>query len=255
VLRALSGLYQLRTDEFETAGRMLHRAIELDPGYAQAHAHLAWWYSLRQAEGRAAGPNDGARALELALRAIQLDGRDAWALSVAGYMVSLQAKEHEQAMGLYEQALAINPSCAAAWARSAATLCYMGEGEEALARVQRAMKLSPFDEHQFWHLMICGSACFVARRFDESAAWLAKALRLNPRYNGARRIRIAALAHLGELAEARELAQSLLVDVPEFSVKDFGRWSPLKQPHLDELLGGLRLAGLPDAPRPNDRPT
>jgi len=249
VLRALSGLYQLRTAEFETAGRMLHRAVELDPGYAQAHAHLAWWYSLRQAEGHSPGTAEGVRALELALRAIQLDSRDAWALSVAGYMVSLQTKDHQQAMALYEQALAINPSCAAAWARSAATLCYMGRGDEALARVQRAMKLSPFDEHQFWHLMICGSACFVARRFDECAAWLAKALRLNPRYNGARRIRIAALAHLGELVEARELAQSLLIDVPEFSVEEFGRWSPLMQPHRDELLQGLRLAGLPESPQ------
>jgi tetratricopeptide (TPR) repeat protein len=117
------------------------------------------------------------------------------------------------------------------------------------------MKLSPFDEHQFWHLMICGSACFVTRRFDECAAWLAKALRLNPRYNGARRIRIAALAHLGELSEARELAEALLNDVPEFSVQEFGLWSPLKQPHRDELLQGLRLAGLPDTPRPRDTPT
>jgi adenylate cyclase len=255
VLRALSGLYQLRTAEFDTAGRMLHRAIELDPDYAQAHAHLAWWYSLRQAEGHAADASDGATALQLALRAIQLDNRDAWALSVAGYMVSLQTKDHDQAMALYERALAINPSCAAAWARSAATLCYLGQGDEALARVQRAMKLSPFDEHQFWHLMICGSACFVTRRFDECAAWLAKALRLNPRYNGARRIRIAALAHLGELSEARELAEALLNDVPEFSVQEFGLWSPLKQPHRDELLQGLRLAGLPDTPRPRDTPT
>jgi TolB-like protein/DNA-binding winged helix-turn-helix (wHTH) protein len=247
VLRALAGIYRLGTAEFDTAGRLLQRAIELDPDYAQAHAHMAWWYSLLAAEGRAApGVDAGRLALEHALQAIRIDGRDAWALSVAGYMMSLQTKQHAQALELYEQALTLNPSCAAAWARSAATLCYVGRADEALQRIQRAMKLSPFDEHQFWQLTICGSACFVARRFDECAGWLAKALRLSPRYNGARRIRIAALAHMGELDEARALSQGLLDDVPDFSVQEFGRWSPLAEPHRSELLRGLRLAGLPD---------
>jgi len=246
VLRALAGIYQLGTPEFDTAGEMLKRAIQLDPGYAQAHAHLAWWYSLRDGEGRT--PHDGNAgrlALDHALQAVRLDARDAWVLSVAGYMLSLQ-KKHAQSLDLFEQALALNPSCAAAWARSAATLSYLGRAEESLERLQRAMRLSPFDQHMFWHLTICGGACFVAGRYDEATGWLAKALRLNPRFNGARRVQIAALVRTGELAEARELAQELLADCPEFSVSEFGQWSPMQQPYLDNLLEALRQAGLPD---------
>lgn len=245
VLRALAGMVKAGTPEFDTAGRMLLRAVELDPGYAQAHAHLAWWYSLRQFEGLSkTDGEEGRLALSHALQSTRLDARDAWVLSVAGYMFSLQ-KRHDEAMELFERALALNPSCAAAWARSAATLFYIGRPEEALERLNRAMRLSPFDHYMFWHLTICGGASFVAHRYDESAGWLGKALRLNPGFNGARRLQIAALVRTGEQAEARALAEQLLVDCPDFSVEAFGRLSPLQRPHLDDLLSALRQAGLP----------
>jgi TolB-like protein/DNA-binding winged helix-turn-helix (wHTH) protein len=245
VLRALAGMAKLGTPEFATAGELLQRAVALDPGYAQAHAHLAWWYSLRQFDGlSSADGQEGRLALEHGLEAARLDARDAWVLSVAGYMLSLQ-KKHDEALDLFERALALNPSCAAAWARSAATLFYIGRPDEALARLDRAMRLSPFDQHMFWHLTICGGASFVAGRFDESAGWLGKALRLNPGFNGARRLQIAALVRTGELAEARALAEQFLIDCPGFSVEDFGRWSPMQRPHLDNLLSALRQAGLP----------
>jgi len=246
VLRALAGMAKLGTAEFESAGPLLLRAVSLDPGYAQAHAHLAWWYSLRQFDSlSSADGQEGRLALEHALEAVRQDARDAWALSVAGYMLSLQ-KQHDEALDLLEKALALNPSCAAAWARSAATLCYLGRAEEALERLDRAMRLSPFDQHLFWHLTICGGASFVAGRYDESAGWLGKALRLNPGFNGARRLQIAALARTGELTEARALAEQFLIDCPSFSVQEFGHWSPMQRPHLDDLLSALRLAGLPD---------
>lgn len=246
VLRALTGMVKLGTPEFDAAGRMLMRAVALDPGYSQAHAHLAWWYSLRQFDGLSSEDGqEGRLALDHALESVRLDARDAWALSVAGYMLSLQ-KQHDEALDLFDKALTLNPSCAAAWARSAATLCYVGRAEEALERLDRAMRLSPFDQHQFWHLTICGGASFVAHRYDESAGWLGKALRLNPGFNAARRLQIAALARTGEITEARALAQQFLIDCPNFSVRQFGQWSPMQRPHLDDLLAALRQAGLPD---------
>ncbi len=246
VLRALAGIYRLGTPEFETAGAMLQRAIELDPAYAQAHAHLAWWYSLRLMEGRGAMADVAKSALDHASTALRLDSRDAWALSVAGYMMSVLEKKHDQALTMYDEALELNPSCAAAWARSAATLSYVGRAEASTQRIRRAMQLSPFDPHQFWHLTISGGASFVAGRYDEATGWLAKALQLNPKFNGARRVHIAALSLMGDLAQAREVAELLLVDTPDFTVGDFARISPMRQPYLGRLLEGLRLAGLPD---------
>ena len=51
VLRALAVLYRFNLSDFNLAGDMFRRAIELDASYAQAHAHLAWWHNLRFGEG------------------------------------------------------------------------------------------------------------------------------------------------------------------------------------------------------------
>ncbi len=246
VLRGMAGLHQLGAAEFDAAGDLFRRAIALDPSYAQAHAQLAWWYSLNAFEGRLPhGTAETPHALEHAMEAVRLDGKDAVALSVAGYIVTMQ-RQHDEALELFERALTINPSCAAAWARSGAALFYMGRGDESLERVQRAMRLSPYDQMHFWHLTICGGACLVSRRYDEAAGWLGKALRLKPRFNGARRLRVAALALAGELDEARDLARELQAESPDFSLQAYREWSALRPPQLEEVVRGLRLAGLPD---------
>ena len=246
VLRGMAGLHQLGTPEFDAAGELFRRAVALDPTYAQAHSQLAWWHSLCAFEGRVPnGSDETPIALRHALEAVRLDGKDACAMSVAGYILAMQ-RRHDESMDLFERALSINPSCAAAWARSGATLFYMGRGAEALERLQRAMRLSPFDQMHFWHLTICGGACLVDRRYDEAAGWLGKALRLKPRFNGARRLRIAALALAGEIEEARELAGELLAESPEFGLAAYSTWSALQPAYLDEVIRGLRLAGIPD---------
>jgi hypothetical protein len=57
----------------------------------------------------------------------------------------------------------------------------------------------------------------------------------------------AALALAGELDEARALAAEFMEQhEPAFSVRVFGSWYPLQEPHLSRLLAGMRLAGLPD---------
>ena len=139
----------------------------------------------------------------------------------------------------------MNPSCASAWARSGTTLAYIGRGEEALTRVRNAMRLSPFDHLTFAYCTSNGTASIVTGRFDEAVSWLNKAQRLNPRYKASARLLIAALALSGDTVGARELASAFLESEPGFTVSAFGSWYPLQSPHLDRVLEGLRLAGLP----------
>ena len=247
VLRGLSVLYSFRRGDFELAGEHFRRAITLDAQYAQAHAHLAWWHNLRIGEGRSPEMSDDALAAEQHSRlAVELDQRDAWALSVAGHIQSFVRKNFRVAMDMFDQALAINPSCATAWSRSGTTLAYMGDGEQALERVRNAMRLSPFDQQAFAFCTTNGTASLVAGHLEDSVAWLGKARRLNPGYRAASRNLIAALALSGEVDEARAQAQEYLLGDPAFRVSVFGGWYPLRDPHLGRLLAGLRLAGLPD---------
>lgn len=246
VLRGLSVQFTFRDGDFAKAGEMFRRAIELDPNYAQAHAQLAWWHNLRFGEGRSPELSDDAMAAEhLSLRAIELDPRDAWALSVAGHVQSFVRKRLSVGMDLFDQALKLNPSCAVAWARSATTLAFMGDGEESARRVHNAMRLSPFDQQGFTFLTSLGTATLVMGRCDEAVAWYGKARRMNPGYRASWRLLVAALALSGEQTEAQAQAAEFLLVEPSFRVDTFGAWYPMCEPHKSRVLDGMRLAGLP----------
>jgi adenylate cyclase len=247
MLRGMSVLYTFKDEDVRLAGRMFRRAVELDPNYARAHAHLGWWHNLQLGEGRSVEFSEDAQLAEMhSQRAIELDPRDAWALAVAAHIQSFVRKRFTTAMELFDRALELNPSCATAWARSATTLAYIGQADEALRRVRQAMRLSPFDNHMFSFCTTNGTACIVAGRYAEAVSWLHKARRLNPGYKAALRMLTAALALSNEEVEARETAQELLQGEPGFRVSVFGAWYPLREPHLGRLLDGMRHAGLPD---------
>jgi adenylate cyclase len=246
VLRGLSVLYNFNTSDFALAGDMFRRAIELDAHYAQAHAHLAWWHNLRFGEGLSSNAAlDQRLADEHAQTAVQLDPRDAWSLSVAGHIQSFLHKRFDVALEMFDQALRLNPSCATAWARSANTLAYVGRGEEAMERVRNAMRLSPFDPLSFAYCTTNGTAALVTGRLDEAVSWLNKAQRLNPRYKASKRMLIAALALTGEADRARHHAREFMAWEPSFTLSAFAQWYPLQSPHMERVLEGLGLAGIP----------
>ena len=246
VLRGMALTNIFRDEEFRRAGDHFRRATELDPRYAQAHAHLAWWHNLRVGEGWSAESEEDRRLAEHhAQLAVSLDARDAVVLSVLGHIQSFIRRRFSVAMELFDQALTVNPNCAVAWARSGTTLAYMGRGDEALHRVNNALRLSPFDPLDYAFYTTNGTAALVAGRVDEAVAWLAKARRRNEGYRAAFRLQIAALAMAGELEEARELAVEFMQMEPAFHVGAFGSWYPLTEPHLGRMLDALRQAGLP----------
>ncbi len=246
LLRGMALMHDFAHANAGEAAQHFHRALALDDGYAQAHAQLAWWHNLRVGEGRSAQvEQDRQAAISHAQQAVQLDPRDAAVLAVAGHVHAFLGKQFVQAMALFDQALTINPSCAVAWARSATTLAYLGQGEQALERVQQALRLSPRDPNCFAFFTTRGTAALVLGRHDEAAAWLAQARRLNPGYKAALRLLIAALALGGESTQARALAEEFMALEPEFRVSDFGRWYPLQEPHLSRVLQALLSAGLP----------
>ena len=247
LLRGLAVLNTYRGNDFMLAGEMLRRAIQLDPAYARAHAHLAWWHNLRVGEGRSAELSEDARmAISLSLRAIELDPRDAYALAVAGHVHSFMRRQFDAALELFERAMLLDRNCVPVWALSAITLAYLGRGEDALERLRFASRLSPLDPQIYIFHSACGIAALVLGRDDEAIAWCAKSRRLNAGFRANTRTLIAALALSGERQEAAALAAEFMQHEPDFRLQAFAQWYPLREPHLTRLVHGLRLGGLPD---------
>jgi TolB-like protein len=145
VLRGISMQFE-EVENFKRAGDYFRQAIDIDPNYAQAHAHLARWHSLCVGEGRSESTDEDRRmAGYYADRAVMLDSRDAWVLATAGHIKSFLYKDFDRALGMFDQALQLNPISVTALFRSGTTLAYIGRGDEALERVHNAMQLSPFD--------------------------------------------------------------------------------------------------------------
>jgi adenylate cyclase len=248
VLRAMSLLYTLDDRQFAETGAYLHRAVTLDPSYAQAHAYLAWWLNLKLGESRSSDlEGDTAKAVRTAVQAVQLDADDAFCLAVAGHIHAFLSKDLDAAVDLFDRALRLNENSAFAWGVSASTYCFLGRPDEALERLSNAWRLSPFDPLNFWFCTVAGIAEFVAARYDEAIGWLRKAQRLNPRFLACHRTLTAALALAGDVDAARAVAQQVLSLDPRFQISTFTAWYPLRRPDdLERLARGLRLADLPE---------
>ena len=175
LLRGLAVMNTFANGDLMRAGELMRRAIQLDPQYAQAHAQLAWWHNIRIGEGRSPEMSEDARMAEsLSRRAVELDPRDAVVLSVAAHVLSFIRGRPAEAMDMFDQALAINPNCTLVWSRSATTQVFLGNGEQALERVARAMRLSPFDPVAFTFNTTRGNASMLLGRYGEAVSGSAR---------------------------------------------------------------------------------
>lgn len=248
VLRAMSLLYTFTLENYREAGELLERAVVLDPTYAQAYTYLGWWLNFWIGEGWSKDPDaDKARALFVSQRAIELDREDPFALAVAGHILSFVGNNPEDALDLFDEALALNQNSAFAWGLSALTLSYLGRPDEALERLQNVWRLNPFDPLNFYFWIVAGIAEFVAGRYSEAIGWLRKSRRANTRFIACLRMLAASLAISGDEEGARNIVQELLAIEPSFRVSTFISWYPLRRPDdLSRLAKGLLAAGVPE---------
>ncbi len=247
-LAAIPGVFRMERDGFERAGRMLAEAVRLAPDNVPAHAWSAYWHVLAVGQGWGADAGAAmAKAGTLAERAVTLDPSDARALTIAGHVRSFLDRQADEALVLHERALALNPALPIAWMMSGLALCYRGEHLEAIRRIERARRLSPFDPHAFFFDMALMQPHLALGEYDRACLLGRLTVQLKPGFSSSWKVLLSALGHLGRVAEAAEARARLLALEPGFSVSEAIRRSPLLRPaDLARFAEGLRLGGLPE---------
>jgi len=247
VLRARELTFQLQQPAFEEAGLLLRRAIAQDPRYAAAHASLADWYNLRIGQGWSSAPDGDAKiADQVALTAIENDPTNARALSLRGHARAFLYRDYLSAGRLFEQALDAAPNDAAAWMWSACTSAYIGDGEEAVRRAERALRLSPLDPFGFRIYSTLCLSYYTAGSYEDAAHWGQLAIQQSPYYTSNLRFTAAALMKLGRVEQAHSLAQQIQDIQPDYRVSAAIERHPYRdQKRRNEIADALIAAGLP----------
>jgi tetratricopeptide (TPR) repeat protein len=247
LLRAL-GEEQLYTrDSVARAIEMTRRAIDLDPRYAEAYARLADWIMLRRVlgwmEDEAA---ETAEAVRCAHMAVQLAPNDSIVLTVAALALCHLNRDVVNAIPWLDRAIALNPNSAHAYGRGALVRLLAGDYATAADHADRAMRLSPFDWYSFVFSLARGESHLYRRELPEAVIWLSKAAQQNPRNAVTFLYLGSALAHAGQIKEARAAIQRLLEMQPMSTVSWHRQRRPVREHELNYVLEGARRAGLPE---------
>jgi tetratricopeptide (TPR) repeat protein len=224
------------------ATRLAEKAIELDPGYAFAHALLAALSYSRWDDG----PRSSDAALEksyvLAMRAVELDDGESTCHAILGH-VCLHRRSFDLAVQYSQRAVELNPNNQWNAADLGSILIYAGKSEEALTWLSRAREIDPYFD-QPWYWRAAGLACMNLHRYADALSKLGRArVRVYP-YTAP----IAGChAQLGDMDRARAGVAECLSMKPDFSITQFMKKEPFKIPSdAEQFASSLRLAGLPD---------
>jgi adenylate cyclase len=150
---------------------------------AGAYALLGGTYLLDWVTGWSPDPQNPERAWEFVQKAIALDDSLSLSHSILGQLYLWKNRQHEQAITEVERAIALAPNDADAYVGLAWILIHAGRPEEAIEKLEKAMRLDP--NYPVHCLIFLGEAYYWLGRSEEAIAAEKKALLRNPDDMGA----------------------------------------------------------------------
>jgi len=172
--------FMLFTGEgLEKGAAYLERAIEIDPGYADAYAALAA-VRLNSTYFLGLPPTEVVpRARKNLDSALELDPNNADALLVKGWIEMTYDWDWEAAERDHLRALELGPSRSQVHSNYAHMLACRGAVEEGVVEARRAERLDPLSPLAGQQV---GMMLYLARRYEEAIAQLERTIDLSPGY-------------------------------------------------------------------------
>jgi adenylate cyclase len=206
-LRALPPMWEGTREAIPQAIALLRQSLAHDPESVPTLAALSWCLFMAPIAGAARPGETWAEALELARRAVERDGADAFAQAIYAQALSGLGDQHDQALLHAEEAVRLNPGLALAWGALGYACNRTGDFARGVESLELAIRLAPADAFAYFSLTGLAAAHFALGRHDDGIAWARKAVQRNPGYGTAHRLLAAHLALAGRLDEAREITR------------------------------------------------
>ncbi len=128
---------------FQVATQMFQRAVELDPGFALAHAYLSLGHSRVYWFGADSSPKRLVQARAAADRALQIDPNLGQGHMALGYVHYYGSRDYEKALAEFQQGEQLLPGDAEAVGAIGFIRRRQGNFEGATASFKRALELDP----------------------------------------------------------------------------------------------------------------
>jgi tetratricopeptide (TPR) repeat protein len=234
-------------EEFARAHDLLDHLAERHRRHSVPHAWLAKWHLLNVVQGWSDAPaTDAQRALDRSRRALDLDGRDALALTIDGQLQGFLRKDMAAAEARHQEALAINPSEPMAWLHLANVRCWRGEGGFAEEASKKAIELSPLDPMKPYFESIAAAACLSAGQYTKAIDFARRSLRGHRTHTATHRVLTISQVLSGDVDAARRTMAEMRILEPNLTVTQFrARYPGAGYPHAALYAQSLAEAGLP----------
>jgi adenylate cyclase len=246
-LQAVAAYHKMTEEDVAEAVVLLNKAIEVDPDFANAQALLGLCHLHNGMHGWVRPARDGfdeaRRITEGAVRLAPGSPETDQALALALWATG----DPEQAITAARRAIDLNPNYAEAYVALGLALTFFGELDEGLAACQRAERGSLRDARGSRLYDAMGHAYFMLGDHERAIEVSKKCLHQDPSVFGAVVTLAGSYACLGRPSEAKSAIEQLLRLVPRYSLRAV-RKNPwfVRPEHIDKLIDGMRLAGLPE---------
>ncbi len=225
---------------------MLQRALELDPGYAIARAHLGMTYIVDAVQGVSgrATKADIETGLSEVRQAIRLDPNLALGYQALSFGLSANA-DYEGGIQAARRAVELNPNDPDSLMALAKAQVRFGDYSDAVGNAERARRLHPLAPEYYTY--VHGMALYAAGRADEADRVLNECLMRAPQEQDCLLIRTALLVDRGDVQQAQATMARLVAANPDFSLaaeRGYRRFG--NSPLMDRFLADLARAKAPE---------
>jgi adenylate cyclase len=238
--RALSHMAAPKRENMREVRALCEKAKGIDPTFFEpialsALAHVIEIFNLWSDDVEASI----ASALDLAEQSVVLDRQSPNARVALGW-ACIFSQQSDRARETFERAIALNPSFASGYWGLGVALYSLGRADDAVAMIEKSIRLSPRDPSLSLFLQNLGMAHFIAGRYTDAGDAARRAIALKPDQPAHHRLLAACCGHLDQADEARSALAEMARLAPDFSLEAF------RQPNqnvADDMIEGWRKAG------------